>query len=71
MKEITLSELVQKASADTKEWHFHYLTQDCIFNDSGQHKVVLEQKEETYYALVEEKPTNELNQLFTLFNKRK
>ena len=72
MKEITLDELIEIALKQKQdEWHFHFLTPNCIFNDSPMFKVILEVKDNKYFSLVDHKPLEQLEKIENHFYGRK
>lgn len=71
MQETELNKLVEIALAQKEgEWHFHFLTPHCLFNDSATYKVILETKNQKYSASVGHKPTEELEKLENHFYQR-
>lgn len=71
MKDIKLNKLVEIALEQKEdEWHFHFLTPNCIFNDSPMYKVILEIKDQNYSSSVNHKPLQELKKLENHFYKR-
>ena len=74
MKEITFEEILQKArkyNYENKDWHFHFLTPKCIFNDKGKFVVILENSTdgEKFITLFDSKPTD-LERLEAIFYRR-
>ncbi|UCG95669.1 MAG: hypothetical protein JSV92_01305 [archaeon] len=50
MQEITIGEIMGKAKElqeQGKKWHFHMLTPDCMFNESGKNAFVLENESDS------------------------
>jgi len=71
MKDTDLKDLLKiAATLKEDEWHFHFLTPDCIFNDSHKYKLVLETKEGNYFSFTNERPIKELERLEQLFYRR-
>ncbi|OHA18522.1 MAG: hypothetical protein A2664_02695 [Candidatus Taylorbacteria bacterium RIFCSPHIGHO2_01_FULL_46_22b] len=71
MKEIELDKLVEIGLAQDTDWHFHFLTPDCIFNDSPLYKVILETKEGKFSSSMSHKPLEQLKKLENHFYGRK
>ena len=72
MKEIELNKLIEFALEQKEnEWHFHFLTPNCIFNDSPMYKVILETKDQNYFSKVDHKPLEQLEKIENHFYGRK
>lgn len=74
MKEIHVNKLTENARNFAKNkvrWHFHFLTDDCIFNKKNKFAIVLENEEtkESFVSYFDKKP-NELMVFENLFYKR-
>ena len=63
MKEIELDKLIEIALEQNSDWHFHFLTPNCMLNDSPMYKVILETKEQNYFSKVDHKPKEQLEKI--------
>ena len=63
MKEIELNKLISVALEQGKDWHFHFLTPNCMFNDSPMYKVILETKDQNYFSKINHKPMEQLEKI--------
>jgi hypothetical protein len=71
MEIIELNKLLEIAREQGEnEWHFHFLTPECVFNDSGKYKIILETEDKSYAATTYSKPMEELKKIENLFYKR-
>ena len=68
MIKVSLGRIVAIATdAKDKEWHFHYLTPNCVFNESDLNKIIVEVRDEIFFATSKEKPIKHLEALENLF----
>ena len=72
MQELSIEDLLIKVKQISQSgvWHFHYLTPQCVFNDSDKHKVILETLDGNSFALTEEMPLKQLEVMEALFYKK-
>lgn len=74
--EKNIKEIVKIAKEYSKNgapWHHHFLTLNCMFNNSNKFQIILEneQSKESFVAYFDYKPMEELELLENLFFNRK
>ena len=64
-----LLQLVESYSKDGTNWHHHFLTRQCMFNQEDKFQIILENEktQESFVCVFNEKPMKELEQLENIF----